>query len=353
MNIKPIIISLLLPMLSFASCTHTEATGDKEDTAPVMIERESFAKGADISWWTQMVSEGHEFYNSSGKKTSCTALMKEIGMNAVRLRVWVNPESGWNGKEDVLRKAREAKENGMDIMIDFHFSDTWADPGHQTPPAAWASFNVQQMSEAVHSHVSDILTTLKQNGIDVKWVQPGNELNSGMMWPLGKVEGQNAGNFIRLFNAGSKAAREIYPGTTVILHLSNGHDTSMYRWFFDLMLAGNAEYDMIGMSLYPIWWENGGWNNWKSPINTCMANIRDVVQRYGKPVMICETGGKVTEAEMSRQMLEYLLGEARKIKECHGVFYWEPQSPDGYNGGYDMGAFENGRPTVALDPFKQ
>ena len=195
MNIKPIIISLLFPMLSFASCTHTEATGDKEDTAPVMIERESFAKGADISWWTQMVSEGHEFYNSSGKKTSCTALMKEIGMNAVRLRVWVNPESGWNGKEDVLRKAREAKENGMDIMIDFHFSDTWADPGHQTPPAAWASFNVQQMSEAVHSHVSDILTTLKQNGIDVKWVQPGNELNSGMMWPLGKVEGQNAGNF--------------------------------------------------------------------------------------------------------------------------------------------------------------
>ena len=346
-------LSLFTSILFIAACTHEPMQKDKPEDPTIVLplERTFYAKGADISWCTQMESEGMKFYNRNGEERECTALMKEIGMNAIRLRVWVNPAGGWNSKEDVLIKAKRAHNLGMRIMIDFHYSDTWADPGHQNPPAAWASYYVSDMTEAVASHTSEVLGLLKDNGIDVSWVQIGNEVNSGMLWPKGKVKDQDALNFTSFFNAGYEAAKDIYPEAYVILHLSNGNEASMYRWFFSLMKASGAKYDMIGMSLYPIWWENGSWNDWRIPVDACISNIRNLAATYGKPVMICETGGRVHEAEISAEMLEYLLNKTRSISQCHGVFYWEPQAPKGYNDGYEMGAFTGGKPTAALDSF--
>lgn len=355
---------VLLAAVLSAACTPGDNPAvenpdkDNEDT----IERSFYAKGADISWVTQMESDGVKFRNSEGQERECTALMKEIGMNSIRLRVWVDPKDGWCAKDDVLAKARRAQALGMKIMIDFHYSDSWADPSKQVLPAAWAGYGLDKLAEAVAKHTDETLKTLKDNGIDVEWVQIGNEINSGMLHPLGKVEGNSSEGFTRLFNAGSKAAKAVYPDAKVIMHVSNGQDAGLFSWFFALMKSSGASYDMIGMSLYPSWWENGSWTGWKSTAEKCIANIRSVVGTFGKPVMICETGMPASEPQMSKEAMQYILDSTYDIKECHGVFYWEPQVYGGWKpadyealgwGSYDKGAFgDDGTPTAALDPFK-
>ncbi len=159
----------------------------------------------------------------------------------------------------------EMEGKGMKLMIDFHYSDSWADPGKQNIPESWKSYGVTQMTAAVYDHTKDILNTLESNGIDVEWVQVGNEVNSGMLWPSGKVKGESAENFVKYTNAGYDAVKSVYPDAKVILHVSNGHDSDLFSWFFGLMKKNNAKYDMIGMSLYPSWWEDGGWTKgWKA-----------------------------------------------------------------------------------------
>ena len=120
-----------------------------------------FYKGADISWTTQLEAEGHRFYNTQGEERECTALMKELGLNAIRLRVWVNPKDGWSSKEDMLVLAKRAKANGMDLMVDFHYSDWWADPAKQNVPEAWKGLSYEDMKKALASHTKEVLQLLK------------------------------------------------------------------------------------------------------------------------------------------------------------------------------------------------
>ena len=352
----------LLMMTAVAACDDSKTDRDQngtgnggsdDDNKTEVVDKVVFAKGADISWVTQMESQGMKFYNSAGAETECTVLMKETGFDAIRLRVWVNPSDGWCNKNDVLIKAGRARDAGMKLMIDFHYSDTWADPGHQTPPAAWAGYNADQMAEAVAGHTKEVLQLLKDNGIEVTWVQIGNEVNQGMLWDSGKVSDSSVNSFIDYFNSGSKAAKEVYPQSKVILHVSNGHDSGLFTWFFDLMKKHDADYDIIGMSLYPVWWENGAWRtDWQTNATKCMSNTRSISARYGKPVILCEVGMPCGTPQMSKEAMQYILTEAKKIEMCQGVFYWEPQAPDGYNGGYGLGSFANGKPTIALDPFR-
>ena len=174
--------------------TGMQASCNKEDS-PVTSPRQpeqtpaaagTFARGADVSWVTQMESEGLTFTDRNGVPTELMALLKkDCHVDAVRLRVWVNPASGWNNADDVLVKARRAAALGLRVMIDFHFSDSWADPGQQTVPAAWAGYDLPQMKTAVAAHVTSVLTKLKSFGITPEWVQVGNETRTGMLWPLG------------------------------------------------------------------------------------------------------------------------------------------------------------------------
>lgn len=346
-----------------ASCSHDDGPETPAETPGIPTGRTFFAKGADISWITEMEADGMKFYDAAGKESECTAVLKEAGVNSIRLRVWVDPEEGWCSKEDVLVKASRAQALGMKIMIDFHYSDTWADPGSQKTPAAWAGYDVQKLEEAVGMHTEDVLKTLKDNGIDIEWVQVGNELDSGMLHPAGNIG--NPGNipaFAAFVNAGSKAVRKIYSDAKVILHRSNGHETDGFTWFLNVLQAQKADYDMIGMSLYPTWWENGANTPWETNTRLCLDNIRTMSVTYGKPVMICEFGMPASEPEKAREALEYILEQAADIRQLHGVFYWEPQvyggwKPSGYAelgwSGYDKGAFSNGRPTAALGPFSE
>lgn len=358
------IISMMALMAVIFGCGEDQTEPDTPQTPEpekVEITKGQFAEGADISWTTQMEKDGVKFYNATGQQVECTALMKEIGFDAIRLRVWVDPEDGWCGKDDVLVKAKRAQALGMRLMVDFHYSDSWADPSKQNPPADWKSYDASLMATAVGNHTSEILKTLKDNKIDIEWVQIGNEVNSGMLWPLGKVYDRTAENFVKFLNTGYEAVKKVYPAAKVTVHLSNGDEAGLFDWFFNLMKLNNAKYDLIGMSLYPSWWENGGWSDWKPVMDKCIANIKSMTAKYGKPVIICETGMPVSEPQMAKEALQYLLDQTRNIEDCHGVFYWEPQTdgnwkPSSYSAlgwnAYNMGAFKAGRPTAALDPFK-
>lgn len=338
-------IVFVISFFLFASC----GKDDKEEVPPEppVVNDAMFAKGADISWLTEMEHSGRKFYSASGKETECIALLGELGLDAIRLRVWVNPVDGWCNKEDMLVKAIRANDLGMRLMIDFHYSDWWADPGSQTKPAAWSHFSFDELKEALASHTREVLTLLKNQNITPEWVQVGNETGNGMLWEDGKAS-VHMQNYALLNNAGYDAVKSVFPDAKVIVHLQNGNDNSLFRWLFDGLKSNNGKWDVIGMSLYP------GKTTWSLMNTECIANVNDMIKRYGTDVMICEVGMPWDEPANCKAFLTDLITKASAVDDnkCLGVFYWEPQSYGQWNG-YTLGAFDNqGRPTEALDAFK-
>lgn len=342
-------LSMLLPLM-FVSCMHTSCSQESPVTEPRQqeiptTEVGTFAKGADVSWLTQMESEGLTFSNKAGVATECMKLLRDdCHVDAIRLRVWVNPSEGWNNTDDVLVKARRAVALGLRVMIDFHFSDTWADPGHQQTPVAWADYDLAKMKNAVAEHVNTMLSKLKAYNVTPEWVQIGNETRTGMLWPLGSID--NGSNYAELTNAGYDAVKAVFPEAKVIVHIDGGDNLALYTRVFDYMKANNGKYDMIGMSLYP---ENG---KSEESVNKCISNITSLYNTYGKPVMICEVGMDYDQAEECRDCIAALINKGQATGHLEGIFYWEPQAPAGYNGGYNKGCFNNGTPTVALDAYE-
>ena len=309
-----------------------------------------FACGADVSWLTQMEAEGRKFYTSGQERQEmeCMQLLRDhCGVNSIRLRVWVNPDTVWNSIEDVVAKAVRADKLGMRTMIDFHFSDTWADPGHQVMPKAWQNLSPEEVEKALANHVSETMTALKTAGVTPEWVQIGNETTPRMMLPLGSVD--NPVQLTRLNNAGYDAVKAIFPQSKVIVHLDGGNYQEQYDRILDILETNGGRYDMIGMSLYPYWAEqNGEKGGWKKISDDCISNINHLKQKYGKPIMICEIGMPYDQGELCRQLISKMMAT-----DVEGIFYWEPQAPAGYNDGYTLGCFDNDAPTTALDAFKQ
>jgi len=306
----------------------------------------SFAKGADVSWLTQMESSGIKFYNASGSEQECMSLLKTIGMNTFRLRVWVNPSPSWNNKADVIAKAVRAKNLGMRIMIDFHYSDTWADPGHQTKPSAWASQDFTTLKTSLANHTTDVLNELKNNGITPEWVQVGNETNDGMLWPDGKASVNMVG-FAQLVNAGYDAVKSVFPAAKVIVHVSNAFDNTLFRWLFDGLKGNFGKWDVIGMSLYQTA------ANWSTLNTQCLVNMTDMVARYNKEIMIVEVGMSWDQAAACTSFITDLINKMKSLPDNKGlgVLYWEPECYNNWQG-YTLGAFDNsGKPTIALNPF--
>jgi arabinogalactan endo-1,4-beta-galactosidase len=303
---------------------------------------QTFAKGADVSWVTQMEASGVRWFNDNGTQQDVLQILKDHGMNTIRLRVWVNPSGGWNGVNDVVAKAVRARNAGFRIMIDFHYSDSWADPGKQTKPAAWRTHTFDQLMADVYSHTLSVMNTLAANGIFPEWVQVGNETNNGMLWEDGRAS-VNMRNFAWLVNSGFDAVKAVSPSSRVIVHISNGYDNALFRWMFDGLQSNGARWDVIGMSLYP------EPNNWQTLNSQTLNNMRDMRARYRKDVMLVEVGMSFDQATASRSFLQDIISKTRSAGGL-GVLYWEPQA---YNWqGYTKGAWNtNGRPTVALDAF--
>jgi arabinogalactan endo-1,4-beta-galactosidase len=324
-----------------SSCDKKNDPGPVNPPAPV-----DFAKGADVSWLTEMEAAGKKFYDNGGTEREGMTLLKSLGMNTIRLRVWVNPAGGWNNTADVIAKAVRAKNAGMRIMIDFHYSHTWADPGHQTTPPAWTGQNINQLKTSITSHTTNVLSELKNNGVTPEWVQVGNETNDGMLWPEGRAS-TNMNQFAQFINAGYDAVKSIFPAAKVIVHVSNGYDNSLFRWLFDGLKNNGGKWDVIGMSLYPTP------GNWATLNASCLANMNDMVDRYDKEVMVVEVGMSWDQAAACQSFLSDLIVKTKSVTRNKGlgVLYWEPQSYGNWQG-YTLGAFDNtGKPTVALNAF--
>ncbi|MBF9236518.1 glycosyl hydrolase 53 family protein [Hymenobacter sp. BT683] len=305
-----------------------------------------FAKGADVSWITQMEQANYRFYNRAGTEQELFQLLRGYDMNSIRLRVWVNPAGGWNGKNDVVAKAIRAHNLGFRVLIDFHYSDEFADPGRQNKPVAWSSYTFAQLKTAVYNHTFEVLDSLKDNNIVPEWVQVGNETPDGMLWPEGRIS-TNAQNFAELVDQGYAAVKAVNPTSKVIVHVDNGFNNARFRYVFDRLTQYGARYDVIGLSLYPTA------ANWPTLTAQCLANMNDLVARYpGKEVMVVETGMPANAPIPAQQMLLDLMAKVRSVpgNKGLGVLYWEPQA---YNWmGYGLGMWSNnGRPTVAINAF--
>jgi len=318
-------------------------TTDTTYTPPAVAS--TFAKGADISWVTQMEASSYKFYSSSGQQEDLFALMKSLGMNSIRLRAWVNPVGGWCNTTDLVSKAIRAKNAGMKILIDFHYSDTWADPGDQNKPAAWANLSTANLITTMASYTVGVMDTLKLNGITPDWVQVGNETSNGMLWPDGEAS-INMANFAAMILADYNAVKSVSSTTKVIVHLANGYDNTTYTWLFDGLKSNGAKWDIIGMSLYPTI------SNYTTLDQECLANINSMVSRYGTPVMVVEVGMEEDQALITRDYLTDIITKVNSVANGNGlgVFYWEPEAYNWQN--YGLGAFTTaGKPTIALNAF--
>ncbi len=304
-----------------------------------------FANGADVSWLSEMEADGYIFKDNSGIQKNCLDILKEKGITALRFRVWVNPSGGYCNKQDVAYMAHRADSMGFNVLIDFHLSDTWADPQHQSKPAAWANDSFSQLKNDVYNYVYGVLDTLKSIGVTPKWVQIGNETNDGMLWEDGRAS-THMNNFAALINSGYNAVKAVDSTIQVIVHLSNAHDDAMYRWMFDGLKANGAKWDIIGMSVYP------NWANlpWAVDDSLALITMKDMISRYNTKVMVVEAGYQYNDPVNANHFLLDLISKTKSVGGL-GVFYWEPEC---YNWqSYQLGAWnpDTKEPTAALDAF--
>ena len=310
-----------------------------------------FVKGADIGWLQQMEATGYKFHDSTGIQKDCLQILKDKGINTVRFRVWVNPSNdkvnGHCSKKEVASMALRAKNMGMRILIDFHYSDSWADPSKQTKPAAWAGHSFTQLLADLYNHTFEVLDTLKAIGAKPEWVQIGNEISGGMLWPDGSSS--NWPQLGQLLNKGYDATKAVDSTIKVIIHIDQGNDNSRFRWFFDNCQTQGVKYDIIGASYYPYWLGT----DYTVTINDLGNNLNNMVSRYGKEVIVAEVGGDYTKVQNTYDMLVAVLNKVKAVTNSKGlgVIYWEPEGEKSWSG-YQLSCWgPDGKPTLALNAF--
>ena len=340
-------------LITFSACNKS-GTGNSDPVAPPTAVIDSFVKGADIGWLPQMEATGYKFFNENGVEQDCFQLLKDHGINTIRLRTWVNPSNdkinGHCSKDETVAMAVRAKKWGMRVMINFHYSDTWADPGQQKKPAAWEGHDFPQLLKDLYDYTVDVMSALKANGITPEWVQVGNETSGGMIYPEGSIN--NWPGLVQLINKGYDAVKAVSPTSKVVLHIDQGNNNAKFRWWFDNAKSNGAKYDVIGLSYYPFWLT--GNPDFRLSINDLAGNMNDMVARYGKEVMVVEVGGEDTKVQNTYDMLVAVQKKVKAVPngKALGVMYWEPEGARSWSN-YALSAWgSDGRPTEALKAFK-
>lgn len=333
--------------------------------------------GADISSLKKSEDMGGVYAREDGTPGDALKILHEHGMNYARMRVWVNSPDGYHGKRQLLQMAQRLKANNIKLLVDFHYSDTWADPGKQPKPAAWESLDFEGLKIALYEHTRDICASLKSQGTPADMVQVGNEINHGMLWPDGKNE-ETWDNLGALLKEGLRAVRESSPETRVMLHIAEGGDNAQSRWWFDNALAQGVPFDLIGISYYPYW---------HGSLADLQHNLDDLAVRYQRDIIVVETAYPFTaeskddtENVITNQvvpgypftpqgqarMLADVMSIVRTVPERRGlgVFWWDatwtavpgngwdPENPVLGNNWENQALFDfENRPLPAMDLF--
>ena len=321
----------------------------------------SYAYGADCSWITEQESDGVLFYDSLGQTADGMRVMRDAGMNSVRLRVWVNHSTGWCNKEDVIIKAKRAAALKLRVMIDFHYSDFFADPSRQNIPVDWANYDIAQMMLAVADHTTEVLSALKVEGVTPEWIQVGNETRNGMLWPMGQLWNTSGDlpngwkNYAALTTSGYDACKAIFPDAQVIVHIDNAYENN--NWFFRKLKQNGGKFDMIGLSHYPMMKQWSG-KDWDEMNELAAANIKLLYGEFNCPIMVVEIGTMASSEAKAVEVIEDFRQRVDTLDYMKGIFYWEPQVYNSWRpkeyielgwGAYNMGAFTSkGQPNNAL-----
>jgi arabinogalactan endo-1,4-beta-galactosidase len=249
-------------------------SSNASDVTPAPIPNiptsDDFIRAADMSYLPLIESEGTIFKKNGVAENALTTL-KNAGCNTIRIRIWKNPSDNHSGLAEVKALALRVKQAGMKVWLTVHYSDTWADPGNQTPPSDWTSLSFANLKTAVSNY-----TTLLMTEIQPDIIQIGNEINSGFLWPQGHLI-NNESQCLQLISAASTAIRNQSATTKIMIHYAG--IGSGATWFFNKMSSIN--YDYIGLSYYPVWH-----GKILSDVN---ATITSLGETHNKKVIIAET----------------------------------------------------------------
>lgn len=252
-----------------------------------MSQHKLSVMGADISSLKKSEDCGGVYAYEDGTQADALKILKDHGMNYARLRVWLKSPDGYHGKTQLLEMAKRLKVHGIKLLVDFHYSDSWADPGKQPKPAAWEGLDFARLKKALYDHTFDICNSLKEQGTPADMVQVGNEITNGMVWPDGKNE-ESFDNLAALLKEGYRAVKDCSSETLVMLHLDNGGNNVMYRRWFDNILEREVPFDLIGVSYYPYW--HGTFDDLRN-------NLNDIAIRYDKDIIVVETAYPFTSED--------------------------------------------------------
>lgn len=294
--------------------------------------------GADLGWVSQLESRGIRWVDEEGRQIDPLQAVKDMGTNTVRLRVFVNPpkEAFWQKKngtvcmlgfadaESVLEMAKRVKAMDLQLMIDFHYSDHFADPQYQDVPEAWQNEDGEGLKKKVYEHTKEVLHLLVENGAAPEWVQVGNEINPGILLPHGGLK-ENPGQLVEFLNMGYDAVKECCPDCKVITHIAGPYKPDWCEPFLDNFFEKGGKTDVFGFSHYPYWFKV------EQSAEFLLGYLSRYEQKYHKPVMVCEVGGPENEEEGTYQLLMNTMEALERLPDEKGlgVVYWEPEVASG------------------------
>lgn len=305
----------------------------------------SFIKGADVSSLQAVENYGGKFYDFNGKEKDALKILKENGVNYLRLRIWNEPTQSFDAGDycnldHTVQMAKRIKKEGFKLLINFHYSDWWADPRNQTKPRAWENMGVDEMAQALYSYTKDALEALIKADACPDMVQIGNEIGNGMLWEEGRAG--NWENLAKFINSGIKAVREMTPEKEeikIMIHIQDGGSAEFCENFFtSIQTHGVTDYDIIGLTYYPYW--NGTFMDLKN-------NINNLAEKFNKDILVAETAFPFTyedadlypnlvgkeqmevtgfDASVENQKLvtELVMNTVATSSRGIGIFYWEP-----------------------------
>jgi arabinogalactan endo-1,4-beta-galactosidase len=323
--------------------------------------QDPFYLGADISALSEIESQGG-VYMDGDKPGDALGIFMKNGWTCFRLRIWVDPRDGVNGLDYTTKLAKRIKEAGGTFMLDFHYSDWWADPQKQNKPKAWAALDFDELVKQTESYTENVVRTLKEAGATPDFVQIGNEITGGLLWPDAQVrvplstvkvfsgdvkvmsppepydDAKQWARLIRVLKAATHAVRAAtMPAdhARIVVHIDCGGDWPVTKWYFDHLTSAGVDYDIIGQSYYP---------NWHGTIENLRDNLRETINRYDKDVMVVETAYPSrpvhvvpaaaknmiwpTTPEGQKQFLADVIKAVKSAPRGHGigVNYWHPEA---------------------------
>jgi len=326
--------SVALASIALAVAGHSLPGQTPDSLTDVATVDITYAVGADLSFLKSAEDRGVEFRDVDGTVRPGLDIFRDHGYNWIRLRLFHTPTRLPNTLEYTIELAQAAKERGFRFLLDFHYSDTWADPGNQITPVAWDTTDVGVLADSVYAYTMDAIRAFREAGVMPNMVQIGNEVRNGMMWPLGRVP-ENWDNFARLFKAGLDgidAGRGQAPRPLIMLQYDNGAETEGNKAYFDAFNSYDIPYDVIGLSYYP-WWHGN--------LIQLRDNVLSLLDNYpDKDVILVEVGYRPYEYD-DTELAPYpddIPGGPRKAfledvnqtllsissRRVKGLFWWEP-----------------------------